>query len=759
MYKCYLFLYFSYMLQAAKGLHLPQTLITQGIMKRVLLLTGILLSAAMVAAQTESTTKLHLWASKTAQYNINAQLVSLIPDFHKDEQAGEQLSRYGHNLNIRTDSTGFFYVKKIDDRWWLIDPDGYAGMNMAVTTILTPDNKAEWAYDLLKELGFNGAGNFITPENLPIKQYNDRSFEQFSYTRRGLGDRNTGPTQGGGFFQRYQSYRKTKGYTFPSGKDNGVYITIMDPEFEEFCDIHAKNYVAPHAGERNMLGVFSDNEINFSQDQIYNFLKDLPQTDPNYQSALEFITTKGITKEKVLTGYSSISNAIKEEYAGIIAERYYRLVSAAIRKYDTNHLYLGSRLHGRPRGIKAVVEAASRYCDVISVNFYNYPTPKDEIANPKKWGIWTNDKPCLITEFYTKGLEPSGIDLQPGAGYMVQTQQDRATFYQNSCLEVLQSKYYIGWQYFRWMDDDKTGSATSNKGIVSPTYDVWPELSAAMKELNTQVYPLIDFFDGRTYIPRETSETVLHPTCDTYVSLKDEVIHGAENTLSVSKTDRQEIFLKFDLSGCKDKLSALNNAKVRLYDASGSLSACDLKIYGVDTNDWSETSLNGAIVQGNKVMGSSYGRLRSKQVTPTSEAAYIDLPVRSWLVNAKSIPESVTFRIIDNSSEGQTSVWHSKEQGDTSKAPQLILTTDKSQGSGLQISGTSEIGIYQNGRTLNYIGLEQPTQCSIYSIMGICLYDKRIQPGEYTELDFPAGVYVVKLNSDTQSGSWKIVVR
>lgn len=733
-------------------------------MKNKLLLLSLLFNVFFVNAQESesSTTKLHLWASKTAQYNVDAQLVSLIPGFVKDENASERLNRYGSNLDIRTDSTGFYYVKKIDGRWWLIDPDGYAGINMAVTTILTPDNKAEWAYDLLKELGFNGAANFITPENLPIKQYNNKSFEKFSYTRRGLGDKNTGPTNGGGFFQRYQSYRKTKGYTFPAGKDNSLYITIMDPEFEEFCDIHAKNYVAPHANERDMMGVFSDNEINFNQDQIRNFITDLPVTDPNYLSAMEFIESKGITKLKVLTAYSSIPNAVKEEYAGIIAERYYKYVSAAIRKYDSNHLYLGSRLHGRPRGIKEVVEASARYCDVISVNFYNYPTPKEEIAHPNKWGVWANGKPCLITEFYTKGLEPSGIDLQPGAGYMVKTQQDRATFYQNSCLEVLQSKYYIGWHYFRWMDDDKTGSAVSNKGIVSPQYEVWPELSTAMKELNSQIYTLLDFFDSRTYTPGEITEVVLYPESDTYVTLSEtgkDVVHGTENTLSASNAEEKEIFLKFKLTIDKEDLYKLSNAKVRLFDASGVHTTRDLKIYGVDEQNWNESSLNGTFMDSNAAMRSSYGRLRSKQTAISNDLAYIDLPVRSWLVDSDPTPEYITFRIVDNSSDAQVSKWYSKEEGDISKSPQLILTIDKLRGTGQKLYSSPDVKIWLNGSDLIFDGLEKISTCAIYTMMGTRLYSDVVKPGESIEVDFPAGVYIVRINNDTQSYSQKILIK
>lgn len=44
-----------------------------------------------------------------------------------------------------------------------------------------------------------------------------------------------------------------------------------------------------------------------------------------------------------------ITDEHREEFAGVVAERYYKVVSEAIRKYDPNHLYLGSRLHGKPK--------------------------------------------------------------------------------------------------------------------------------------------------------------------------------------------------------------------------------------------------------------------------------------------------------------------------------------------------------------------------------------------------------------------------
>lgn len=703
-----------------------------------------------------STVKLDLWKSATANYTRNAQVVSRIPNFQSDPNAADNFNWYGSNFNIRTDSTGFFYVKKIDDRWWLIDPDGYAGLNMAVTTINTATNVADWAYDLLKGMGYNGSGNFITPENLPITQYNNKSFEPFSYTRRGLGDRgNVGPSSSGGFFQRYRAYRLTKGYTFPSDLDNGNYITIMDPEFEEFCDIHAKNYFAPSADERNLMGVFSDNEINFNQDQLRNFLKDLPSTDPNYISALNFITAKGISTNTVINSYSSVSNAVKEEYAGLLAEQYFSKVSAALKKYMPNHLYLGSRLHGRPRGIKQVVEASARYCDVISVNFYDYPTPNEEITHPKKWGEWTQDKPCLITEFYAKGLEPSNIDLQAGAGYMVRTQNDRGVFYQNTCLEILQSKYFIGWQYFRWIDD-----GTSNKGIVSVNNEPWTEMIAYMKELNDQVYNIIDFLDKRTNTPIAIREIALNPVSDTYINLSESsVVKGQETALQIANagvsSGESEAFLKFALGNYKDSLQYVENAVIRLYDASENYIDRDLKIFGVANTDWDETTLSAATAESE--MRSAFGKLRAKKNRISAAQNYIDLNVRNWLIKGVDKAEYVTFRITDNSNATQPSVWYSKEHGTLS--PQLILNIRTNQSSGTQLSEQSKIRIYQQNNQICFSGLQKIVQASIYNIAGVCVWRGEIAPGERIDAGFSAGVYVVRLFDGLKNINQKIVIK
>lgn len=117
-------------------------------------------------------------------------------------------------------------------------------------------------------------------------------------------------------------------------------------------------------------------------------------------------------------------------------------------------------------------------------------------AGGRKW----SGRPFFITEWYIKGAD-SGLPNKTGAGWLVPTQKDRGLFYQNFCLELLQSPNCVGWQWFKYQDNDPENLNTdpsnrdSNKGIVNPVYEPYNDLLAQMKILNQQVYHLIRYFD------------------------------------------------------------------------------------------------------------------------------------------------------------------------------------------------------------------------------------------------------------------------
>ena len=162
-------------------------------------------------------------------------------------------------------------------------------------------------------------------------------------------------------------------------------------------------------------------------------------------------------------------------------------------------MYLGARFYSSEKNYPLFMEAAGKYCDVISNNYYGKWTP--DSADMSNWTRWS-DRPFIITEYYTKG-EDSGMPNLSGAGWIVRTQRDRGLFYQNYNLALLESKNCVGWHYFKYQDNDPTATGVdpsnvdANKGIVNNYYELWTPMVALMKELNTSVYSIIRYFDKK----------------------------------------------------------------------------------------------------------------------------------------------------------------------------------------------------------------------------------------------------------------------
>ena len=216
----------------------------------------------------------------------------------------------------------------------------------------------------------------------------------------------------------------------------------------------------------------------------------LPENEPGRKAAEKWLRDQGIDKNQ-------ITDKHREAFMALVGEKYFSIVAKAIKKYDPNHMYIGARFYSEEKNQPAFMKAIGPYLDIVSNNYYNYWTPDStQMAN---WTAWTG-KPFIVTEYYTKG-EDSGMPNQSGAGWIVRTQRDRGLFYQNYNLALLESKNCVGWHYFKYQDNDPTAKGVdpsnidANKGIVNNDYEWWTPMTDLMKELNTQVYSLIEYFD------------------------------------------------------------------------------------------------------------------------------------------------------------------------------------------------------------------------------------------------------------------------
>ena len=198
---------------------------------------------------------------------------------------------------------------------------------------------------------------------------------------------------------------------------------------------------------------------------------------------------------------ADITEELAQLFRGFVWDRYYNVTTTAVRKYDPNHMILGTRFLTVVKDAPWVLRFAAEYLDCITVNWYSQWQPEAEDI----YDFAVNaDVPFMVTEFYAKAEEcEGGLANKDGAGFFVKTQQDRGDFYQTFTLRLLEAKNCIGWHWFQYTDNDPTGNPTdtssrdANKGIVSNTHKEYTDLTDDMAEINKNVYALTTYFDAK----------------------------------------------------------------------------------------------------------------------------------------------------------------------------------------------------------------------------------------------------------------------
>lgn len=448
---------------------------------------------------------------------------------------------------VSTNPEGYWRTGKYKGRWVMVDPDGNVALLHGVngvapipakgeanTETLDPYNERfsssmEWsvyANRLLVDYGFNAYA--ANPNR--IRKY--RTFipaEDQAVVHHHAGDAQISEVEIvyllRTFFWDYGNISHTALNIKDTSTGGSVFTLMFDPDYLSYIDSLAADAAALFRDDPNFIGYFTDNELEFrvvSPATPGIYLRQWLQLNTGEGCTRAFPYAKAYAETFMREKYGvepTVDNVTSEmDYAFLadISEYYYRTAAEALRRHDPNHLIVGSRIHGKPKTLRQVHEACAKYNDIVSVNVYGVWEPNDSyFINEYKTWIGEYEKPCFITEFYTRDAQATFkgekyANTGEGGGWIVKGQEPRGVYYQNFTRKLISYDHCIGWLWFQMTDVYTTGYGWNNKGLLDPNFVPYYPLMDKMRELHWNIYQIMDwYFDEAsmiTSLPSGTSE-------------------------------------------------------------------------------------------------------------------------------------------------------------------------------------------------------------------------------------------------------------
>lgn len=297
-------------------------------------------------------------------------------------------------------------------------------------------------------------------------------------------------------------------------KLEGIQIfDIFAPDAEAKIDDSFSKLLPKHKDDRMLIGYFIDNEYDY-----HKFYRQVPKLKAS-KAAI-----KGKLVETLREKYGTIEafnaawktdfpsfEAMRENELPLLTsqawrdmdaffayylETFYRTVAQTFRKYDPNHLLLGTRwitttFHDdKIRGMLAEVEG--RYVDVISINYYTYKLELDLLQDVYEK---SGGRPLLMSEF---GYGTAEQGLEPLMKNAAMNQFQRGMRYRNYVEGVAVLPYVVGAHLFNYVDQAGLGrywqgewGERYNSGLVNVADRPYKDYLKGIMDTNYDIYKVM----------------------------------------------------------------------------------------------------------------------------------------------------------------------------------------------------------------------------------------------------------------------------
>jgi len=261
-------------------------------------------------------------------------------------------------------------------------------------------------------------------------------------------------------------------------RSGSPWFDMWDAKVVEKIDQLADETTKPIRGNPRVIGYFSDNELGWWNAILWKMTLEQPPTSGQRQQLVRVVRETyhddwNLLREdfepKNASSWQELdrggmlwmrpgSDGIRtmRRFLAVVAERYYRLMGDAIRKYDPGALYLGDRYQSFYYPEVALATKAA--VDVVSTNLNASWNDGTFLRSFHDTLHKLSGKSILVSEFYMAAEEnSSGNKNQSGGFPAVETQHERAEAIANTLRELARLPYIVGADWFQYYDEPPSG--------------------------------------------------------------------------------------------------------------------------------------------------------------------------------------------------------------------------------------------------------------------------------------------------------------
>jgi hypothetical protein len=484
---------------------------------------------------------LHEWPAKSRSADeVTARLQAQLAAAPAQRWPAE-FSRWGGWKEKQLTATGWFRVEKSDDRWWLVDPDGYAfwsagmdcvrvdtaanvgGMESALAWLPEADGpfqaarteRANWE-DHTTMVNYLAA-NFI-------RAFGEGWYEKWAEIA--LAElRRTGFNT----VANWSEWEIARAAGFPYVRPLNAnyeemllvyrdFPDVFDPRFEQVCAEYASQLIETH-DDPAFIGYFLMNEptwgfsqespaagMLFNTDACYTrkalsqFLYETYDDDARLSQAWGMeVTFQAVAESRWHQPLTQAALIDLNAFSVVMVEKFFGGLSRACKHVDPHHLNLGIRYYTIP---PAWALQGMRHFDVFSMNCYRLRLPADEMAQIAEM----LNMPIMVGEWHfgalDVGLPASGIGHVP-------TQADRGRAFRFYTEDAAAKPWCVGVHYFILYDQSALGrfdGENYNIGFLDVCNRPYEELCLAARAAHEKLYPVAvgqvaPFSDSPEHLP------------------------------------------------------------------------------------------------------------------------------------------------------------------------------------------------------------------------------------------------------------------